>query len=49
MYEVIYQQAEAYLEKFRQVNDGIGRTATAEEVQLLQEKFGDLIPSGTTG
>lgn len=44
MYEAIYQQAEAYLENFRQVNEGVGRTATAEEVQLLQEKFGDLIP-----
>lgn len=26
MYEAIYQRAEAYLEKYRQVNEGIGRT-----------------------
>ena len=49
MYEMIFKQAEAYLEKYRQINEDTGRTATAEEVQLLKEKFGDLIPSGTTG
>lgn len=44
MYEMIFKQAEAYLEKYRQINEDTGRTATAEEVQLLKEKFGDLIP-----
>jgi hypothetical protein len=46
MSEIIFQEAEYFIEKAKKL-DGkyLGRTATREEIQLLNGNFGDKIPS----
>ena len=46
MSEVIFQEAKNFIEKAEKLGEKyIGRTATNEEIQLLNDKFGDKIPS----
>ncbi|WP_148630928.1 SMI1/KNR4 family protein [Bacillus sp. E214] len=46
MSEIIFQEAENFIEKAKKLGEKyLGRTATREEIQLLNDKFGDKIPS----
>lgn len=46
MSEIIFQEAENFIEKTKKLGEKyLGRTATSEEIQLLNDKFGDKIPS----
>ena len=46
MSEIIFQEAENFIGKAKKLGEKyLGRTATSEEIQLLNDKFGDKIPS----
>ncbi|WP_139892834.1 SMI1/KNR4 family protein [Bacillus sp. D386] len=46
MSEIIFQEAENFIEKAKKLGEKyLGRTATREEIQLLNDKFGGKIPS----